>query len=66
MRLVFAQDGMLRETPVAGRVVVCIMALVSEVFQTFPDPTLELENNEKRPGNVRLRTETLEISLKFG
>ena len=46
IRLVSDQDGMLRETPVARRVVACIMALVPELFQTFPDLNLELENGE--------------------
>ena len=36
-------------------VVACIMALVTELFQTFPEPTLELENSEK-PWNVQLQS----------
>ena len=48
--LVFAQDGLLRETPLWLEEYLHVMALVRELFQTFPDSTLELENNREKHG----------------
>lgn len=44
--LEFYEDNVLLETHEAQGVVACVIALIPELFQTFPGLTLALENTE--------------------